>query len=99
MTDKWHVLPALFVRLVLLDAAAKMPLEEAALVAGSYQNLSNLLFFRYLCYKLSPSPNKEGSELIFTKKTIDIKHKESDYSRHPSPNKEGSQLMITPKNQ
>jgi hypothetical protein len=40
----------LFVWLVLLVAAAKRPLEEAALVAPT-QNLSNLLFFRYLCIK------------------------------------------------
>jgi hypothetical protein len=26
-------------------AAAKMPLEEAALLAGTYQNLSDLLFY------------------------------------------------------
>ncbi len=31
--------PALFVWLVLLVAAAKMPLEEAALVAGTSQNV------------------------------------------------------------
>jgi hypothetical protein len=37
----------LFALLVLL-AAAKMPLEEAALVVVAIQNLSNLLFFRYL---------------------------------------------------
>jgi hypothetical protein len=30
-----HISPALFVWLVLLVAAAKMPLEEAALVAGT----------------------------------------------------------------
>jgi hypothetical protein len=36
-------MPALFVRLVLLVAAAKMPLEEAALVAGTSQNLINIL--------------------------------------------------------
>jgi hypothetical protein len=28
--------------------AAKMPLKEAALVLGTLQNLSNLLFVRYL---------------------------------------------------
>ncbi len=38
-------MPALFVWLVLLVAAAKMPLEEAALVAGTQQKLNNLLFF------------------------------------------------------
>ncbi len=36
--------PALFVWLVLLVSAAKMPLEEAGLVAGTLQNLSNLDF-------------------------------------------------------
>jgi hypothetical protein len=40
----------LFVWLALLVAAAKMPLEEAALGTGTQQNLSNLLFFRYLWY-------------------------------------------------
>jgi len=40
--------PALFVWLVPLVAAPKMHLEEAALVAATKQNLSNLLFFRYL---------------------------------------------------
>ncbi len=39
-----NVPPALFVWLVLLVAATKMPLEEAALVAGMLQNLSNLDF-------------------------------------------------------
>jgi hypothetical protein len=37
-----HILPALFVWLVLLVAATKIPLEEVALVAGTKQNLSNL---------------------------------------------------------
>ncbi len=32
----------------LLVSATKMPLEEAVLVAGSYQNLSNLLFISCL---------------------------------------------------
>ncbi len=44
-TDKWHVLPALFVSLILLVAAAKKPkkpMEDVALGAGTYQNLSNL---------------------------------------------------------
>ncbi len=36
-------MPALFVWLVLLVAAAKMPSEEAAQVADTLQNLSNLL--------------------------------------------------------
>jgi len=39
---------ALFVWFVLLVAAAKMPLEDQAQVAGTKQNLSNQLFFRYL---------------------------------------------------
>jgi hypothetical protein len=39
---------ALFVWLVLLVAAAKMHLAEAVLVAGSLQNLSNLLFISCL---------------------------------------------------
>ena len=34
----------MFVWLVKLVAAVKMPLEEAALAAGTWQNLSNLLF-------------------------------------------------------
>jgi hypothetical protein len=33
--DKWHVLPALFVWLVPLGAAIKMPLEEAVLVTST----------------------------------------------------------------
>ncbi len=33
---------------VLLGAAAKMPSEEATLVAGTYENLSKPLFFIYL---------------------------------------------------
>jgi len=36
------MLTALFVKLVLLVAAAKMLLEKAALVAGTKQNLSNM---------------------------------------------------------
>ncbi len=36
--------PALFVWLVMLVAAAKMPLEKAALVVGTWQNLSNLFY-------------------------------------------------------
>ena len=42
-------MPVLLICLVLLVAAAKEPLKKAALVAGTEQNLSNLLFFRYLC--------------------------------------------------
>ncbi len=38
------MLPVLFVRLVLLMAATKMTFEEAALVAGKEQNLSNFIF-------------------------------------------------------
>jgi hypothetical protein len=44
-------MPALFTSLVLLMAAAKKAentLEDVALVTGAQQNLSNLLFFRYL---------------------------------------------------
>ncbi len=36
-TDKWHLLPALFVWLVLLVTAAKTSLEEAGQVAGTYK--------------------------------------------------------------
>ncbi len=36
-------MPALFVLLELLVATAKIPSEEQALVAGTWQNLSNLL--------------------------------------------------------
>jgi len=50
LINQWYIPPALLVWLVLLVVAAKMPLEEAALVAGTKQNLSNLLFFRCLCY-------------------------------------------------
>ncbi len=38
----------MFIWLVLLVATVKMPSEKAALLAGTKQNLSNLLFFRYL---------------------------------------------------
>jgi hypothetical protein len=38
------------VLLVLFVAAAKIPLGKAVLVAGTLQNLSNLLFFRYLWF-------------------------------------------------
>ncbi len=38
------MLPALFVWLELLVAAAKMPLEEAALASATLKYLSNLLF-------------------------------------------------------
>jgi hypothetical protein len=38
----------LFVWLVLLVAATKMPLEEVMLVGGTKQNLCNIVFFRYL---------------------------------------------------
>ncbi len=35
LINEWHVLSALFVLLALLVAAAKMPLEEAVLVAAT----------------------------------------------------------------
>jgi len=41
----------LFVWLVMLVVGSKMLSEEAAMVAGTQQNLSNLLFFRYLWWK------------------------------------------------
>jgi hypothetical protein len=37
---------ALFVWLVQLVSAAKMPFEDQAVIAGTKQNLINLLFFR-----------------------------------------------------
>jgi hypothetical protein len=43
-TDYWHVPPALFVWLVLLVAAAKMPVEKAALVPGHITKLEQSTF-------------------------------------------------------
>jgi hypothetical protein len=51
-------MPALFVWLVLLMAAAKIPSEEAALLAGTKQNWSHLLFFRYLWCKQALGEDK-----------------------------------------